>query len=127
MIWSKRLRSQTQLLFATRNAPIAHGARGPGIAALQDLFADLGFLIPKSRPNGRADGIFGAETEGIVKQFQHQHGLVPDGMVGPKTLGALDALILSNPFLEVLDLAAEKAQMLEEALLPIAYRKSAYW
>jgi peptidoglycan hydrolase-like protein with peptidoglycan-binding domain len=127
MLQSKRLNSQPQLTNATRTAPLARGASGPGVATIQDLLADLGFSLPKSRINGRADGIFGPETEATVKQFQKQKGLTADGMVGPLTLGALDLLILANPFLELLDIAAEKLKMLQQTGRPIELRQSAYW
>jgi peptidoglycan hydrolase-like protein with peptidoglycan-binding domain len=39
-----------------------------------------------------ADGAFGALTEAAVRRFQRDHGLVPDGIVGPKTWAALDAM-----------------------------------
>jgi hypothetical protein len=35
------------------------------------------------------DGIFGAATEAKVRAFQREHDAVPDGIVGPKTWGAL--------------------------------------
>lgn len=39
-------------------------------------------------PDG-ADGDFGSNTEAAVKQFQLQHGLPPDGIIGPSTGAAL--------------------------------------
>jgi hypothetical protein len=35
------------------------------------------------------DGIFGAVTEAAVRQFQRDNGLVPDGIVGPRTWAIL--------------------------------------
>jgi peptidoglycan hydrolase-like protein with peptidoglycan-binding domain len=37
-----------------------------------------------------ADGKFGPKTEAAVRAFQREHGLVPDGIVGPKSWTALD-------------------------------------
>lgn len=38
------------------------------------------------------DGIFGADTEVAVREFQRGHSLVPDGIVGPRTWRELDAV-----------------------------------
>lgn len=37
-----------------------------------------------------ADGDFGSKTEAAVRAFQRTQGIVPDGIVGPKTWAALD-------------------------------------
>jgi peptidoglycan hydrolase-like protein with peptidoglycan-binding domain len=37
-----------------------------------------------------ADKIFGSKTEAAVRQFQREHNLTPDGIVGPKTWIELD-------------------------------------
>lgn len=39
-----------------------------------------------------ADSIFGGKTEASVRAFQADHGLKVDGIVGPITMGAIDAL-----------------------------------
>jgi N-acetylmuramoyl-L-alanine amidase/Putative peptidoglycan binding domain len=41
--------------------------------------------------NLSSDGIFGGQTEAVVRNFQRTHDMVPDGIVGPKTWSALDA------------------------------------
>lgn len=38
------------------------------------------------------DGIFGPSTEALVRQFQREHNLVPDGIIGPKTWETLDRI-----------------------------------
>jgi peptidoglycan hydrolase-like protein with peptidoglycan-binding domain len=38
------------------------------------------------------DGKFGAKTEAAVRAFQRDQGLVPDGIVGPKTWHVLDSV-----------------------------------
>lgn len=55
---------------------LRRGARGDAVADLQRKLLIL------------ADGDFGPATEAAVKTFQREHGLYPDGVVGPKTLAA---------------------------------------
>ena len=90
-----------------------------GVAAILDGASPLPVLIPAVEPSpqpggepGRttlrrvatgplvkqlqtkigieADGFFGPQTEARVRAFQRDHGLVPDGIVGPKTWIVID-------------------------------------
>lgn len=63
-----------------RGATIRIGDRGSDVAEVQ---AKLGL-----EPDGR----FGSVTQDAVEQFQINHALVPDGVVGPKTWAALGIL-----------------------------------
>ncbi len=40
----------------------------------------------------QVDGVFGPITEASVRRFQKEHGLVPDGIVGPKTWVVLEGI-----------------------------------
>lgn len=55
---------------------------GTHVVALQEMLRAHGFSI-------RNDGDFGWITEAAVKEFQRQHGLRIDGIVGPKTWAVL--------------------------------------
>src|SRR5690606_9760796 len=57
--------------------------RGSQVVALQKRLNELGYNC------GKADGIFGANTESAVKKFQKAKGLSVDGIVGQKTIAAL--------------------------------------
>lgn len=61
------------------------GTKSDEVTALQKLLLDAGESLPKYG----ADGDFGAETLKAVKSYQKKHGLVVDGIVGPKTWKAL--------------------------------------
>jgi len=50
------------------------------------------FLNMNSYACGNADGIFGPKTEEAVKAWQKNHGLVPDGIIGPKTWASLPGM-----------------------------------
>lgn len=65
---------------------LRRGSRGEQVKLLQEALNET--------PAGagmdlKADGIFGAETEKAVRQFQADHGLTVDGVVGKKTWKAL--------------------------------------
>lgn len=57
--------------------------RGEDIAELQSRLNSLGF------DSGKADGIFGPDTESAVMDFQHNRNLAEDGRVGPEVITEL--------------------------------------
>ena len=77
------------------NPPLKRGASGEAVRILQLGLIDLGINMPGSTRRNTAlpDGIFGPETEQVVKAFQRSNGLLSDGMVGPQTLARLDTLL----------------------------------
>jgi peptidoglycan hydrolase-like protein with peptidoglycan-binding domain len=64
-------------------APASAGAASADVAALQVAMNAIG-LYPHS-----VDGISGPWTQGAVRTFQSQHGLISDGVAGPQTRAAL--------------------------------------
>lgn len=102
MLRSHRLSEHPKLCIAAtdKSQVIVLGAIGDHVAALQDLLVDLGAEMPRSRRAGKFDGIFGEETKRKICDFQARMGLKADGMVGPRTLAAMDELILSHPRLD---------------------------
>ena len=69
------------------------GARGHHVHVLQMALLDLGFAMPRSTTSQSysPDGIYGSETTEVVRAFQKSaFPLVPDGILGPKTIRALD-------------------------------------
>ncbi|MFN2494888.1 MAG: N-acetylmuramoyl-L-alanine amidase [Pseudonocardiaceae bacterium] len=60
--------------------------RGDDVCTLQERLLELGYDA------GRADGIFGPQTEMALRSFQRDYGLLVDGMCGPGTLRALRQL-----------------------------------
>jgi N-acetylmuramoyl-L-alanine amidase len=57
--------------------------RGEDVAELQSRLSSLGF------DSGKADGIYGPDTEGAVIDFQHNRHLAEDGRVGPEVVTEL--------------------------------------
>lgn len=60
------------------------GSTGPEVEMLQRILYSIGY------DPGPIDGIFGPLTRNAVIRFQLDNGLVPDGIVGPKTWAAID-------------------------------------
>lgn len=65
---------------------IRRGAAGNPIFLVKELQRKLGFGA------AQVDGSFGPLTEAAMRRFQRAHGLVPDGIVGPRTWKVLDTV-----------------------------------
>jgi hypothetical protein len=85
--FDKRLEQVSQ-----NNPTMKYGERGDAVASVQGALVDLGYSMPVTTSGGRnsPDGIFGAETERVVRQYQRDEGLDADGIVGRFTIAALD-------------------------------------
>jgi hypothetical protein len=62
--------------------------KGAGTGADEKSSYYVAIMQQALRLNGgitRTDGVFDYQTERAVKKFQHDHGLVPDGIVGNQT------------------------------------------
>ena len=59
------------------------GSRSQEVREIQTVLKEWGYY------NGNVDGIFGTKTKSAVIAFQKKNGLVPDGIVGEKTLKAM--------------------------------------
>lgn len=63
----------------------SYGDSGAEVKRIQELLSILGYTI-------KIRGGFGKEMESVVKEFQKDHGLAVDGIVGPATIGKLHKL-----------------------------------
>lgn len=66
------------------------GDTGAQVKNLQKALNQLGLDA------GKADGDFGASTEAAVMQFQKQHNLAQDGVVGAKTAAAINSALAAQ-------------------------------
>ncbi|MCA9518267.1 MAG: peptidoglycan-binding protein [Myxococcales bacterium] len=73
-----------QLKAAAHDPVLRRGSRGQAVVKLQKLLAQHG------NSPGPIDGDFGPKTLAAVRHFQAGHHLGVDGIVGPKTWGALE-------------------------------------
>jgi len=71
-------------------APLAKGATGSQVIALQYTLGRLGVLT------SLADGQFGARTDAAIKQFQQSVPLTATGVVDAATLAALDVAVTTR-------------------------------
>ncbi len=65
---------------------VGHPLRGDDVSTLQERLLELGYDV------GRADGLFGPQTELALRGFQRDYGLQADGLCGPATLRSLRQL-----------------------------------
>ncbi|MGH9892962.1 MAG: peptidoglycan recognition protein family protein [bacterium] len=81
------------ILIPAVEPPAQPGAASPGRPTLRR--GATGELVKQVQQKSEVpivDGIFGVKTEASVRVFQRDHGLVPDGIVGPKTWAGLDTV-----------------------------------
>jgi N-acetylmuramoyl-L-alanine amidase len=86
--------------------------QGDDVADVQRRLSGLGF------DPGGVDGIFGDNTHAAITEFQHNMGLVTDGICGPLTLSELARVApvrggddLVTPLREQLKVAATPATL----------------
>lgn len=65
---------------------IARGSAGEYVREAQNILIDKGYLLGIYG----VDGIFGTETEQVVKSFQADNNLTADGIIGPNTWAKLN-------------------------------------
>ncbi|MFL7984964.1 XVIPCD domain-containing protein [Xanthomonas vasicola] len=73
---------------SANDGKLEQGERGESVKHLQSQLAQLGVVGRDGKPL-HADGDFGANTKYAVEQFQREHGLHVDGVVGRQTQAAL--------------------------------------
>lgn len=72
---------------------LRQGDMGADVKAMQEDLLRAGYDLDAYG----ADGKFGGVTTSAVRAFQYDHGLKPDGIVGPLTLAALRAIEDDEP------------------------------
>ena len=66
------------------------GSRGENVRKVQQRLIQWGYMT------GSADGVYGAQTQAAVKQFQRKYGLTADGRVGPATAAKMGITLTSS-------------------------------
>ena len=66
------------------------GSRGENVRKVQERLIQWGYMT------GSADGVYGAQTQAAVKQFQRKYGLTADGRVGPATAAKMGITLTSS-------------------------------
>ncbi len=63
---------------------LQRGSKGSEVQQIQFYLSRIGAFNP-SVPSVTIDGIYGATTQSVVREFQRYYGLTPDGVVGRQT------------------------------------------
>jgi peptidoglycan hydrolase-like protein with peptidoglycan-binding domain len=84
VLWRSSIRKTRRVAMASSRPLLKKGSKGDAVETLQRALASVDY------DPGGFDGIFGPNTERAVKEFQTNHGLAADGVVGPKTWAALE-------------------------------------
>ena len=82
---NRRFAAHADLAAVFNGQVLRPGDTSAGIAAVQRALIDQGFVVP-----GGASGYYGAQTQQALSNFQNAAGLEADGILGPKTMKALD-------------------------------------
>jgi peptidoglycan hydrolase-like protein with peptidoglycan-binding domain len=124
---ARRINAHDQLVKASSNTPsLKRGASGAGVAELQRILRDFDFQLPISFSSGQADGVFGAETEAVVREFQRLTKLMADGIVGAKTMQRIDEVIARRPYLDSVDPVAYRGDIASDFCKPLHQRRNYY-
>ncbi len=92
MIEAQRLRRQIAAGGWQEIAPgetLRHGDHSPRVAQIRARLTDQGDFLPAEAP-ATDETLFDDALVQAVVRFQRRHGLSPDGVVGPRTLAALN-------------------------------------
>jgi peptidoglycan hydrolase-like protein with peptidoglycan-binding domain len=71
---------------AEERVTLRRGSENNRIFLVKEVQRKVGLVGPQ------VDGVFGPLTEAALRNFQRNHELVPDGIVGPNTWAALDGV-----------------------------------
>ncbi|WP_101097401.1 peptidoglycan-binding domain-containing protein, partial [Xanthomonas citri] len=80
---------------ASHDGKLEQGERGEHVKQLQGQLAQFGAVGRDGKPL-HADGDFGGNTKYAVEQFQREHGLQIDGVVGKQTQAALSQALAQH-------------------------------
>jgi hypothetical protein len=88
--WDNDASVEERIGAAALSKPLEHwwvklGDEGDQVRQIQQVLHDAGYKNSSNKKPLLIDGIFGANTNRRVRQYQSTNGLTVDGIVGPKT------------------------------------------